>query len=250
MLRPGKGEATIGAVAGGVGVGLKGTPNNSLSRGVKMDRKHVGIVIFENVEVLDFCGPFEVFSTVRLNEDNRHQEPSPFEVLLIAEHDGNVRTAGGMEVSPHYTFKTCPSLNVLVVPGGLGTRKEIENAVTLDWIRDRAAKVQTLTSVCTGAMLLGKAGLLNGRHATTHWRSLDWMRDSFPDVQVDYGKHFIRDGNVYTSAGISAGIDMTLIVVAEYFGEVIARATARHMEYPYPENAERRIEIPARGHHL
>lgn len=208
-----------------------------------MDRKRVGIVIFEDVEVLDFCGPFEVFATTRLNENNRHQEPSPFEVLLIAEHDGNVRTAGGMQVSPHYTFNSCPSLDILVVPGGLGTRKEIENAVMVDWIRCEAAQVQTLTSVCTGAMLLGKAGLLNGRHATTHWRSLDWMCSSFPSVQVDYGKHFIRDGNVYTSAGISAGIDMSLTVVADYFGEEIARATAKHMEYPYPENAKRRIEI-------
>lgn len=208
-----------------------------------MDKKRVGIVVFENVEVLDFCGPFEVFSTARLDEDARHREPSPFEVLLVAEKDGNILTAGGMVVAPHYTLENCPSLDILVVPGGMGTRKEIENPVMLNWISSRASETQTVTSVCTGAMLLGQAGLLNGLHATTHWRSLDWMRTSFPDVYVDSSKHFIRDGHVYTSAGISAGIDMSLMVIADYFGENIARATAKHMEYRYPESAERRIEI-------
>jgi transcriptional regulator GlxA family with amidase domain len=208
-----------------------------------MGRKRVGIVVFENVEVLDFCGPFEVFSTTRLDEDTRHREPSPFEVLLIAENDSNILTAGGMAVAPHYTFENYPSLEILVVPGGIGTRKEIENSAMLDWLMNRASETQTITSVCTGAMLLGKAGLLNGLHATTHWRSLEWMRTSFPDIYVDSSKHYIRDGRVYTSAGISAGIDMSLMVVADYFGENVARATAKHMEYPYPENAERRIEI-------
>lgn len=208
-----------------------------------MNRKRVGIVLFENVEVLDFCGPFEVLSTTRLDEESRHQLPSPFEVLLVAEHDVNVCTSGGMAVSPHHTFNTCPSLDILVVPGGMGTRKEIDNPVLMKWIQDRAAQVETLASVCTGARLLGRAGLLDGRRATTHWRSLDWMRDSFSGVLVDYTKHFIRDGHIYTSAGISAGIDMSLTMVADYFGERIARATAKHMEYPYPEHAERRIEI-------
>jgi transcriptional regulator GlxA family with amidase domain len=102
-----------------------------------------------------------------------------------------------------------------------------------------------ITAVCTGSMLLGSAGLLDGLHATTHWRSLDWMRDSFPSVTVDYDKHFVEDGRVITSAGISAGIDMSLRVVARYFGEDIARATARYMEYPYPESNARRIRIGA-----
>lgn len=175
--------------------------------------------MFDNVEVLDFCGPFEVFSTTRLNEESRHQASSPFEVLLVAEHERPVTTAGGMEVLPHCTFQNCQPLDVLLVPGGLGTRKETGNPVILDWIKEQAAAVQTLTSVCTGAMLLGTAGLLDGRQATTHWRSLDWMRKSFPSVNVDNGQHFIRDGDVYTSAGISAGIDMSLKVVAQYLGE-------------------------------
>jgi len=208
-----------------------------------MERKRVGIVLFEDIEVLDFCGPFEVFSATRLNEEKRREEPSPFEVLLVAEHSDPVTTTGNMKVIPHHTFENCPRLDILVVPGGWGTRKELNNPVMLDWLRTRATEVETLTSVCTGSMLLGFAGLLNGLHATTHWRSLDWMRDSFPTVTVEYKKHVVEDGRVLTSAGISAGIDMALRVVARYCGEAVARATAKHMEYPYPDNNARRIQF-------
>lgn len=210
-----------------------------------MERKRVGIVLFENIEVLDFCGPFEVFSVTRLNEEKRREEPSPFEVLLVAERRDPVTTTGNMKVIPHYTFENCPRLDILVVPGGWGTRKELNNPVMLDWLRARAAEVETLTSVCTGSMLLGFAGLLDGLHATTHWRSLDWMRDSFPSVTVEYEKHVVEDGRVVTSAGISAGIDMALKVVARYFGKDIAQATARYMEYPYPDSNARRINLRA-----
>ncbi len=208
-----------------------------------MQRKRVGIVLFEDIEVLDFAGPFEVFSTTRLDENRRREDPSPFEVLLVAQTAGPVTTTGGMQVLPHHDFANCPPLDILVCPGGWGTRVELKNPIMLDWLRTRAAQVQTLASVCTGSMLLGFAGLLEGRHATTHWRSLDWMKASFPTVTVDYDKHFVEDGNLFTSAGISAGIDMSLKVVARHCGEAIARATARHMEYPYPDADARRINI-------
>ncbi len=208
-----------------------------------MQRKRVGIVLFDNIEVLDFCGPFEVFSATRLNEEKRQEEPSPFELILVAEKDVPVVTTGGMKVIPSHTFESCPKLDILVVPGGWGTRKELRNPNMLNWLRLRAAEVETLTSVCTGSMLLGFAGLLEGRRATTHWRSLNWMRDSFPSVMVEYDKHVVEDGRTLTSAGISAGIDMALKVVERYCGEEIARATAKHMEYPYPENNARRIKL-------
>ena len=208
-----------------------------------MTRKRVGIVLFNDIEVLDFCGPFEVFSATRLNEEKRREEPSPFEVFLVAETLSYVTTTGGMKVIPQYSFENCPRLDILVVPGGWGTRKELNNLVMLEWLRSRAAEVETLTSVCTGSMLLGFAGLIDGLHATTHWRSLDWMRDSFPAVIVEYEQHVVEDGRVFTSAGISAGIDMALKVVARYYGEDIARATAVHMEYPFPVSNERRISL-------
>ena len=203
--------------------------------------KRVGILIFPNVEVLDFCGPFEVFSVTRLNEAARREEPSPFEVLLVAETAGTVVATGGLKVIPDVTLDTCPPLDILVVPGGWGTRAEIKNQRLLDWIAERGRAVETLTSVCTGSMLLGRAGLLDGRHATTHWRSLGGMRDTFPAVTVEEKLHVVEDGHVLTSAGISAGIDMALRVVIRYFGEAVGRATARNMEYPFPDNNARRV---------
>ena len=204
--------------------------------------KRVGILVFPKVEVLDFCGPFEVFSVTRLNEAARRDEPSPFEVLIVAESTEPVTTTGGMRVIPDATTAACPALDVLVVPGGWGTRTEIKNERLIAWIAARGKQVETLTSVCTGSMLLGQAGLLDGRHATTHWRSLPTMRETFPTVTVEEKLHVVEDGNVLTSAGISAGIDMALRVVARYHGEDVARATARHMEYRYvPEDNRRRV---------
>jgi transcriptional regulator GlxA family with amidase domain len=208
---------------------------------VNMKRERVGILIFPNVEVLDFCGPYEVFSVTRLHEERRREESSPFEVLLVAEGADPLAATGGLRVIPDATLETCPPLDILVVPGGWGTRQEISNQRVLTWIAERAKEVTTLTSVCTGAMLLGQAGLLDGRRATTHWRSLDWMRQSFPAVTVEDKLHVVEDGSVLTSAGISAGIDMALLVVARYFGEAVGRATARHMEYPFPDDNRRRV---------
>ncbi|MGI9013930.1 MAG: DJ-1/PfpI family protein, partial [Phycisphaerales bacterium] len=201
------------------------------------------ILVFNDVEVLDFCGPFEVFSVTRLHEEARGVDPSPFEVLLIAEETGPIVTTGGMKVSPQNSFENCPALDILVVPGGRGVREELKNTAMLEWVRTRAAEVQTLTAVCTGSILLAQAGALDGLHATTHWQALHWMRETFPAVTVEDDKHVVTDGRVYTSAGISAGIDMSLAVVEHYFGESIAKATARQMEYPYPQPNQRRIEI-------
>ena len=206
-----------------------------------MNRTQVGILLFENIEVLDFCGPFEVFSVTRLNEETRREEPSPFNVLLVAETREPVVTTGGMKVLPDYDLDGCPVLDVLVVPGGWGTRKEMNNERLLGWIAERSTQVETLASVCTGALMLGKAGLLDGKRATTHWRSLDWMQELFPKTTVETKLHFVEDGSLFTSAGISAGIDMALKVVQRYFGEAVARATARHMEYPFPDDNRRRV---------
>jgi transcriptional regulator GlxA family with amidase domain len=206
-----------------------------------MKQKRVGILLFDDVEVLDFCGPYEVFTATRLNEARRRVEPSPFQVSMIAQKRSVVKASGGLRVVPDYVFQDCPSLHILVVPGGWGTRTEIENKDLIAWIAKVSDQVETLTSVCTGSMLLGRAGLLDGRRATTHWRALDWMRESFPGAVVEDDVHVLEDGDLVTSAGISAGIDMALRVVARYHGEQVARATARHMEYPFPENNRRRV---------
>ena len=205
--------------------------------------KRIGIVIFDDIEVLDFCGPFEVFSVTRLNEEWRREESSPFEGLLVAQFDRPVTTAGGMKVLPHVTFDRCPPLDILVVPGGWGTRREMKNDAMLSFVASRSAQVDILASVCTGSLILGNAGLLDGLRATTHWRSLSMMKELFPKVTVDSESRLVEQGRIVTSAGISAGIDMALRVVARCLGETVARSTARHMEYPYPETNARRVSF-------
>lgn len=149
-----------------------------------MQRKRVGIVIYEEVEVLDFCGPFEVFSVTRLREEKRRDEPSPFLPVLIAENPDPVIATGGMQVLPHHSMSDCPPLDILVVPGGWGFRHHLQNTSLHQWLRSRAAQAETVTAVCTGSLLLGSAGLLDGLSATTHWRFLDTMRDTLPAVSV------------------------------------------------------------------
>jgi transcriptional regulator GlxA family with amidase domain len=206
-----------------------------------MARRRTGILVFDDVEVLDFCGPFEVFSVVRLHEPARREQPSPFDVGLVAETAWPVTTTGGMTVTPRWSFDDCPALDLLLVPGGRGVRPQLENSRLLDWLRERAGHADQLCSVCTGSMLLGAAGLLDGRRATTHWHALDWMAETLPAVTVDRQRHYLRDGNVWTAAGISAGIDLALALVADIHGEPVARETARYMEYAWAESDERRI---------
>jgi len=166
-------------------------------------------------------------------------------VLLIADTAEPVTAAGGMRVLPDCTTTACPALDILLVPGGWGTRDQMNNGRLIDWIRQRAKKVETLTSVCTGSLLLGQAGLLDGRRATTHWASLSLLRERFPKIKVVEDEHVVEEGNTLTSAGISAGIDLALRIVTRYFGEPVARNTARYMEYPYPESNARRVQVGA-----
>jgi transcriptional regulator GlxA family with amidase domain len=207
-----------------------------------MTLRKVGILVFPEVEVLDFCGPFEVFSVTRLDEERRREESSPYDVVLVAERNETVVATGGLKVVPDHTLDDCPPLDVLVVPGGWGTRREMKNERLIAWISERARQVTTLTSVCTGSLLLGKAGLLDGKRATTHWWVLEEMRGWFPSIDVIDDEHVVEEGGVITSAGISAGIDMALRVVARHHGEAVARATARYMEYPFPEDNRRRVK--------
>jgi transcriptional regulator GlxA family with amidase domain len=206
-----------------------------------MIRQRVGILVFPDVEVLDFCGPFEVFSVTRLNESRRRQEPSPFEVILVAATTEPVVATGGLRVLPDHDLGTCPRLDLLVVAGGWGTRRLVHDERVVGWVRDRAGEVELTASVCTGSFLYGQAGLLDGRRATTHWQSLDRMQETYPAIDVVRDQHVVEDGSIITSAGISAGIDLALRVVARLHGEAIARATAQYMEYPYPEHNHRRV---------
>ncbi len=200
----------------------------------------VGIVIFDQVEVLDVAGPFEAFSVTRLNEERRLEQSSPFRILLVSERKGQVSAIGGLRFTPDVTIDDCPALDLLIVPGGWGTRKEVKNDTLLRWIADRAAKTRLTASVCTGSSLLGKAGLLDRREATTHWRAFDFLRDAAPTALIRQDVLFTLDDPIFTTAGVSAGIDLALRIVSHFFGAKIGQATARQMEYPYPQNDQRR----------
>ena len=198
-----------------------------------MDRINVGILIFDNIEVLDFAGPFEVFSRTRLTpgvESRRSEESAPFRVFTIAKTREPVTATGGLVVVPQHGFAGTPRIDLLVVPGGFGTRALLHDAETLDWIRETAAKARQVTSVCTGSLLLGKAGLLQGRRATTHWASLDLLDSLGVGVTVERSSRVVDDG-VITSAGVASGIDMSFYIVETIFGRAVADETARYIEY-------------------
>jgi transcriptional regulator GlxA family with amidase domain len=192
----------------------------------------VAILIFDDVEVLDFCGPFEVFSTARLAGET-NDEARLFEVVTIAEEARTIRCRGGLLVQPHHTIAAHPVLDILVVPGGWGTRRERRNDRLLDWIVDQDRSTKITASVCTGAFLLAERGLLDGRRATTHWASIAWMRQQYPDVLMVEDERVVDAGHIVTSAGVSAGIDMALHLVSRLHGRETAGWTARRMEYAW-----------------
>jgi len=204
-----------------------------------MEKIKVGIFIYDNVEVLDFTGPYEVFSVTRTLEKPEFTDPCPFEIYLVSEFPRKIKTMGGMRIIPDYKFENFPDVDIFIVPGGLGERTEHNNAIIHYFLKSQSRKVKTLASVCTGALFLAFAGLLNGKNATTHTLSLDRLADGFPEIEVIRDKRFVEDGNIITSAGISAGIDMSLYIVSKYLGEEVARLTAKEMEYPYPESDKR-----------
>ena len=200
-----------------------------------MPEQTVGILIFNEVEVLDFCGPFEVFSIARpLEPEKQGDEHQLFRVVTIAENNQLVTCRGGLLVQPHTTIEQHPPLDILVVPGGQGTRRERHNARILDWLGQQDQHTQLTTSVCTGAFLLAERGLLNGRRATTHWSSVPWMRETYPAIQLLADTRVVDEGHIITSAGVSAGIDRSLHIVARLYGADVACWTARRMEYAWP----------------
>lgn len=183
-----------------------------------------GFLIFPDVEELDFVGPWEMATMW-------HQVAEGAPCVIVAERKEPVTCAKGLVVHPHVSFADCPPLDYLLVPGGRGTRAEVNNPALVGFVRERASHCKAVLSVCTGAFVLHAAGLLSGKRATTHWRSLDRLR-ALGDVTVVEERH-VRDGDVWTSAGISAGIDLTLQFIATVAGEDAAGKVQFSAEY-YP----------------
>ena len=208
--------------------------------------KTVGIVIFDDAEELDFVGPYEVFTmsnTVLERARDQHGDDRDgrdgLDVRLIARSGDIVTCAKGMQVVPHRSFADAPPLDVLLVPGGIGTRRLVNDADLLAWIDRAASPCEWVTSVCTGALLLAAAGPARGRRVTTHWLALDELRQRGEAGEVVEDQRYVRDGNLVTAAGVSAGIDMALWLVGQLYSPDHARATQRGMEYhPAPPYAE------------
>ena len=199
-----------------------------------MKKQAVGILIFDDVEVLDFAGPFEVFSRTRLvagADSRRSDESAPFEVFTVARTSDTVTAIGGLKVTPTYAWNDAPPIDILVVPGGFGTRALLNDYATLQWIRSVAERASLVTSVCTGALLLAQSGLLTHKRATTHWAALDLLASLDPSIHVERHARVVSDG-IVSSAGVSAGIDMAFDVVERLCGRGVADETARYIEYP------------------
>jgi transcriptional regulator GlxA family with amidase domain len=189
-----------------------------------------GVLLFDGAEELDFVGPWEVFTMARTEGDS---------VVTIAQSLDPVRCAKGLRVLPDHTLEDAPAIDVLVIPGGHGTRVEVGNQTLLDWIAQVAPGCTWVTSVCTGAFMLHAAGPARGKEVTTHWASIERLRAE-GEVTVHESTRYVRDGNLVTSAGVSAGIDMALWVVGQIYGVDHARVTQYSMEYdPAPPFAAR-----------
>jgi transcriptional regulator GlxA family with amidase domain len=191
----------------------------------------VGILLFDDVEELDFAGPWEVFGALY------QSAPDLGRVVTIAERAGTVRCAKGLRVVAEHGLEDAPALSVLLVPGGQGTRREVHNARLVEWIRKTGERCAWVTSVCTGALLLHEAGLARGRRVTTHWAFVEALRQR-GDVTVLDGPRYVRDGNLVTAAGVSAGLDMALWLVGQLHGPDVARRVQRGIQYdPAPPYA-------------
>ncbi len=195
----------------------------------------VAIFLFPDVEVLDFAGPYEVFTTAARVHARRHPGSEPlFRVFTVAERHGPVRARAGLEVNSDYTLADHPRAEVLIIPGGV-VDAEREKPAVISWITAQAGHARITASVCTGAFLLAQAGLLGGRTVTTHWEDIADLRARFPELTVKEDCRWVDEGEIVTSGGISAGIDMSLHLVARLAGRELAVATARQMEVAWRE---------------
>jgi transcriptional regulator GlxA family with amidase domain len=190
--------------------------------------RNVAILIFEDVELLDFAGPFEVFTSVSsvVTDD----EP-PFNVYTLGHHTAPLHTRYGLIVTPHYTLSNAPKPDIVVIPGGRGARKVMRDPVVLEWLKGVNEGTELTTSVCTGSLVLGAAGLLDGLQATTHHSAYDLLAEVAPSTTVIEGVRYVDNGRIITSAGVQAGMDMALHVVARLHGVETAHQTAHHIEY-------------------
>lgn len=193
-----------------------------------MQQFRVGILLFNEVEVLDFAGPFEVFSLATHPGCN----VKLFTVKTVAQTKEIIKARNGLQVVPDLSFDEKPEFDILIIPGGYGAERiEINNTILLDWLREQLGYVDIMASVCTGAFLLAEAGLLNDKEATTHWMDIDRLEQEFPRIRVKRNVKFVDQGQIITAGGISAGINMSFHIISRLVGKDVSRFTAKRMEY-------------------
>jgi transcriptional regulator GlxA family with amidase domain len=191
-----------------------------------MDQLKVGIFLFNEVEVLDFAGPFEVFSLASIDNEKLCK------VITIGETGEMISARNGLKVLPQANFKEAPPLDILIIPGGYGAEEiEIKNKTVIDWIREQKNHVKILASVCTGAFLLAEGGILDHKKATTHWMDIERLAREYPKIGVITNSKFVDEGEIITAGGISAGINMSFHIIQRLFGADAAKSTAKRMEY-------------------
>ena len=198
-------------------------------RGSKATERLVAVLAFEGVQLLDVAGPMQTFASA--NEIAKQAGPAPYRILVVSSRGGPIRTSAGLPVLTQPIGRAIgkPRLDTLIIPGGPGVHAALKDSRTISWVRSKFSTARRLASVCTGAFLLAETGLLSGRRATTHWKSCALLQERYPDVRVDADPIYVREGRIWTSAGVTAGIDLALALVEADLGRSIAMKVARHL---------------------
>lgn len=189
---------------------------------------NIGIYIYDNAEVLDFSGPFEVFSVASRFLD----ENEKFNVFLISEKSPTVTARGNYKINSHYTFENVPQTDVLIVVGGVHT-EEVKKTTVINWIKEQSKNTKIVASVCTGTFLLAEAKIITNHTVTTHWEDIPDLKNDYPTLDVVEDVRWVDEGNIITSAGISAGIDMSLHLVLKIKNLELANKTAKQMQFDW-----------------
>ena len=200
----------------------------STDRGGTNNRRSIGVLLFDEFELLDVFGPLEMYGML----------PGSFEICMVAENSGQIASRQGPKSIADYDFNSKRQFDILLVPGGSGTRREVDNQVMLDWLQNQSMGAEYVTAVCTGSALLARAGILDGRKATTNKRAYDWATSQSDKVHWIKQARWVEDGKFFTSSGVSAGMDMSLGLIARLSGEDVAEQVATWTEYEWHRDPE------------